>query len=394
MTLITITVIMICIIVLPIAKSFYISPRSISAGVKSVDYQRNREYNSNSIIKRNVLYVAQEKAFHSKIQLNLSSVFSITKFLNEFASENIQGVYTVINNKDEMQFVGNSFDVVKSIKKHYEIHGVDIVHTIRVQTFAQPTLDALIAYKNELVRQTNPWGNAIGATGWDENKSEISNTNTNIINISDDDEVLSSLKQSIADANEENKASNAISSPFDEEKNSNNVGMKITASSDSVLQFTKENVDIVLNEIRPYLIADRGNVAVVEVNVEKCSVSLILEGACGSCPSSTTTMKMGIERVLKENFPNLKDVINLSQAVEEVTKPTTITIESVNDALAQISSAVKGMGGIIAVESVDPDSGIVTLKYKGPTKLKQGVELVVKDVKYVQSVVIKSFDDE
>lgn len=392
MTLITIIVI-ICIIILHIAKSFYISPRSISAGVKSVDYQRNREYNSNSIIKRNVLYVAQEKAFHSKIQLNLSSVFLLTKFLNEFATENIQGVYTVINNKDEMQFVGNSFDVVKSIKKHYEIHGADIVHTIRVQTFAQPTLDALIAYKNELVRQTNPWGNAIGATGWDENKSEISNTNTNIINISDDDEVLSSLKQSIADANEENKASNAISSPFDEEKSRNNVGMKITAS-DSVLEFTKENVDIVLNEIRPYLIADGGNVAVVEVNVEKCSVSLELQGACGSCPSSTTTMKMGIERVLKENFPNLKDVINLSQAVEEVTKPTTLTIESVNDALAQISSAVKGMGGIIAVESVDPDSGIVTLKYKGPTKLRQGVELVVKDVKYVQSVVIKSFDDE
>jgi Fe-S cluster biogenesis protein NfuA len=71
--------------------------------------------------------------------------------------------------------------------------------------------------------------------------------------------------------------------------------MKI-AASDTILEFTKENVDLVLNEIRPYLIADGGNVAVAEIDVNKYSVSLILEGACGSCPSSTTTMKMGIER--------------------------------------------------------------------------------------------------
>ncbi|KAL3929107.1 MAG: hypothetical protein SGPRY_002099, partial [Prymnesium sp.] len=59
-----------------------------------------------------------------------------------------------------------------------------------------------------------------------------------------------------------------------------------------------DNVDKVLDEVRPYLIADGGNVAVAGVDLETRDVQLILEGACGSCPSSTVTMKMGIERVL------------------------------------------------------------------------------------------------
>ena len=46
-------------------------------------------------------------------------------------------------------------------------------------------------------------------------------------------------------------------------------------------------------QVRPYLMADGGNVSVLEI--DGLVVRLKLEGACGSCPSSTTTMKMGIE---------------------------------------------------------------------------------------------------
>ena len=48
-----------------------------------------------------------------------------------------------------------------------------------------------------------------------------------------------------------------------------------------------------LDEVRPYLMADGGNVSVIEI--DGLVVRLRLEGACGSCPSSTTTMRMGIE---------------------------------------------------------------------------------------------------
>ena len=59
-------------------------------------------------------------------------------------------------------------------------------------------------------------------------------------------------------------------------------------------------VDRALDEVRPYLIADGGNVEVVEV--EDGIVKLRLQGACGTCASSTATMKMGIERSLMVCF--------------------------------------------------------------------------------------------
>jgi Fe-S cluster biogenesis protein NfuA len=356
----------------------------------ATSYSTNSNVKRSYIIKRSELY--DSKTFDSKIQLNLANLFTISKFLDEFATTNIQGVYTVINNKEEVQYVGNSLDVVNHIKKHYETHGSNVVHSIRVQSFAQPTNDALMAYKNELIRQTNPWGNAIGTIGWNIDNDSFdsqSKPNTNVFSNANIDK-LSSLKQSIAEAAAEDAVRNPVS-PFDEEIVSNsNMAMKI-ASSDGILEFTKENVDTVLNEIRPYLIADGGNVAVAEIDIDKRTVSLILEGACGSCPSSTTTMKMGIERVLRENFPNLTEVINLAQSLEPV-KPTELTIEAVNEALQKILSAISGMGGKVLVESVDPSIGLVVLKYLGPQRLKQGIELVVKDVKFVKAVEIKPYD--
>jgi Fe-S cluster biogenesis protein NfuA len=66
------------------------------------------------------------------------------------------------------------------------------------------------------------------------------------------------------------------------------------------LPFTVDSVDVVLDEVRPYLIADGGNCRVVSVDADSGKVALQLEGACGTCPSSTVTMKQGIERVLRE----------------------------------------------------------------------------------------------
>ncbi|KAG8367481.1 hypothetical protein BUALT_Bualt16G0076500 [Buddleja alternifolia] len=72
------------------------------------------------------------------------------------------------------------------------------------------------------------------------------------------------------------------------------------------MPLTAENVDSVLDEIRPYLIADGGNVALHEIDGN--IVKLKLQGACGSCPSSVTTMKMGIERRLMEKIPEVVSV--------------------------------------------------------------------------------------
>lgn len=72
---------------------------------------------------------------------------------------------------------------------------------------------------------------------------------------------------------------------------------------------TNENVKTVLDEIRPALQADGGDVELV--GVKDGIVSVRLTGACGSCPMSTMTLKMGIERLLKQKLPEVKEVVNV-----------------------------------------------------------------------------------
>lgn len=69
----------------------------------------------------------------------------------------------------------------------------------------------------------------------------------------------------------------------------------------------KEKVEKALEEIRPALQADGGNVELVEVTNEGI-VKLRLTGACGCCPMSTYTLKMGIEKKLKELISEVKEV--------------------------------------------------------------------------------------
>lgn len=69
----------------------------------------------------------------------------------------------------------------------------------------------------------------------------------------------------------------------------------------------REEVEKVLDLVRPALQADGGNVELVDVS-EDGVVSVRLTGACGSCPMSTMTLKMGIERALMERIPAVKSV--------------------------------------------------------------------------------------
>ena len=69
----------------------------------------------------------------------------------------------------------------------------------------------------------------------------------------------------------------------------------------------QEKVEEVLNKIRPALMRDGGNVELVEVSDGTVKVSLT--GACAGCPMSTMTLKMGIEKILKEEIPEIKKVV-------------------------------------------------------------------------------------
>jgi Fe-S cluster biogenesis protein NfuA len=69
-----------------------------------------------------------------------------------------------------------------------------------------------------------------------------------------------------------------------------------------------EKIKEVIEEIRPQLMADGGDVELVEVTDDGI-VKLKLLGACGHCPMSTMTLKMGIEKKLKESLPEVKEVV-------------------------------------------------------------------------------------
>ena len=69
----------------------------------------------------------------------------------------------------------------------------------------------------------------------------------------------------------------------------------------------REKVEATLAQIRPALQADGGDVELVDIN--EGVVKLKLKGACAGCPMSTMTLKLGIERVLKEKIPEVKQVI-------------------------------------------------------------------------------------
>ena len=72
----------------------------------------------------------------------------------------------------------------------------------------------------------------------------------------------------------------------------------------------REKIEAALDKIRPFLVADGGNVELVDVS-EGGVVKLKLTGACGGCPMATMTLRQGVERTLRKEVPEVKEVIEV-----------------------------------------------------------------------------------
>ncbi|RVW26233.1 NifU-like protein 2, chloroplastic [Vitis vinifera] len=122
--------------------------------------------------------------------------------------------------------------------------------------------------------------------------------------------------------------------------------VKAVATPDSAVELplTAENVESVLDEIRPYLISDGGNVALHEIDGNV--VRLKLQGACGSCPSSVMTMKMGIERRLMEKIPEIV-------AVEPIADEET-GLELNEENIEKGSGQTSEVGGLVVLRTTVP----------------------------------------
>ncbi|KAK8485839.1 hypothetical protein V6N13_149676 [Hibiscus sabdariffa] len=159
--------------------------------------------------------------------------------------------------------------------------------------------------------------------------------------------------------------------------------VKAVATPNSTLELplTAENVESVLDEVRPYLIADGGNVALHEIDGKV--VRLKLQGACGSCPSSVTTMKLGIERRLMEKMPEIV-------AVEPVTDEETgleLNEENIEKVLEEIRPYLVGAAGgslelvaieepIVKVRITGPAAGVMTVRVAVTQKLREKIPAI------------------
>ncbi|XP_050219462.1 nifU-like protein 3, chloroplastic [Mercurialis annua] len=130
-------------------------------------------------------------------------------------------------------------------------------------------------------------------------------------------------------------------------------------SPSCVLPLTEENVEKVLEQVRPGLMADGGNVVLHEI--DGLVVVLKLQGACGSCPSSTMTLKMGIETRLRDKIPEI-------MAVEQILDTETgleLNEENIEKVLAEIRPYLAGTGGGV-LELVQINDYVVKVRLSGP----------------------------
>lgn len=73
----------------------------------------------------------------------------------------------------------------------------------------------------------------------------------------------------------------------------------------------KKRIESALDKIRPYLIADGGNIELIDVT-DDMVVKVQLTGACNGCPFSMQTMKAGVEMAVKNEVPEIKEVLDVN----------------------------------------------------------------------------------
>nr|GEU82269.1 NifU-like protein 3, chloroplastic [Tanacetum cinerariifolium] len=148
-----------------------------------------------------------------------------------------------------------------------------------------------------------------------------------------------------------------------------------------VLPLTEENVEKVLDMVRPGLMADGGNVALHEI--DGLVVVLKLQGACGSCPSSTMTLKMGIETRLRDKIPEIMDV----EQILDTETGLELNEENVEKILAEIRPYLVGTGGgilefveikdyTVKVRLSGPAAGVMTVRVALTQKLREKIPVI------------------
>jgi len=294
----------------------------------------------------------------------------------------VASVYAVYGADDVMRYVGYAKDASRAVRSHLERQGDDAASKVRVAAFANKATATRANLRAEQDRWIGEWvvsrggaeteipvGNqAAGAARWtltpaesweNEEKpapAEAKANEAGTPSVGADGEVISPYAAEAAGADAEEE--------------------EALDPNRELLPLTVENVDKALDEVRPYLIADGGNVAVV--GIEDGVVAVRMSGACGSCSSSTATLKGGIEKTLRRVFggENVKEVVNLDS--DEPGSALTLSKEAVEAHLEKLAGAIHNYGGSVKLLEVIESERALVLEFSGPVALAQSIASSIK----------------
>ena len=287
------------------------------------------------------------------------------------------GVYACYDASGHMQYVGYSQDVVKAVRAQLDAVGDGLANKVRVAVFKNKAMATRANLRAEADRWIGEW---IEANGGDDAAVPVGNqamyaAQWTLPPETWPDEPTASKPTGTPSTGPDGQ----VVSPFAAGQG----GPAAAAAEEEeeeldpnreLLPLTLENVDAALEEVRPYLIADGGNVEVA--GIEDGIVAVRMSGACGSCSSSTATLKGGIEKTLIKVFGKeaIKEVVNLDGS--EPGSAQSLTMESVEAHLEKLAGAIHNYGGSVKVLEVT--DGVCSLEFSGPVALAQSIASSIK----------------
>ena len=290
----------------------------------------------------------------------------------------VAGVYATYDADEAMTFVGYRRDVVAAVRAHVERNGADATG-VRVAAFANATMATRANLRAESDRWIGEWVEANGGEEASIPKGNLA------VNAAD----WTLVSESWPNEGAATVAGAGAAGTPTVDPNTGDIVSPYAAGGDAVgsaeeeeepldpnrelKELTVANVDEALNEVRPYLQADGGDVEVV--GIEDGIVAVRMQGACGSCSSSTATLKGGIEKTLVKVFGDaVTQVVNLDDAGGG--GAISLSREAVAEHLEKLSGAIHNYGGSAAVTEVE--DGVCVLEFKGPLALGQSIASSLK----------------
>lgn len=356
-------------------------------------------------------------------ELDGTAVFNTEEWLARREGTKPCGLYAIYDAGDRLRFVGYSRNIVLAIRGYAEVtSGADSCEKCRIRlisgkrltsrSYMEAQRDAWVeelagaeglkgdegvkvgsvgsvrrteaeeaAHEEQKLKMRKAMGDSLheGDANEDETKRQRRLNTIKAVEGDDWSEVIDRQTRSTREDAPKGESSGTRVSPFEADGAAKAREGAAGAGAGAVsVAFDVDGVNSVLDEVRPYLIADGGNVSVV--SVEAGVVKLELEGACGTCPSATATMSMGIERALRKHFgAELKEVVRVDPGAAMVAggEGDGVTGPAVDAHLDMLRPAVENYGGKVKVKSAE--GSVCVVQYKGPPPLAKGIQAAIKD---------------